>query len=188
MRKTYSIVIVSILIMTLFGCKGTKEISKVNQTTEIEIPLSGKDYVSNKDYYRARQVGESTDLSTAKKIAMQNAKSEMAGNIQAMVKRVTDQYTNQRAVNDKTDFENKFEELSREVVNQTLTDVKVIGEKLFKENEGKYQYWIAIESSKENVLKGIQDKISNDEKLKLDFDKYQYEKIFNEEMKKFEQE
>ena len=188
MKKTYSIAIVCIALITFFGCKGTKDISKVNQTTEIEIPLSGKEYQSDKDYFRAKQVGESPDLSTAKKIAMQNAKSEMAGNIQALVKRVTDQYTNQRSVGDKKEFENKFEELAREVVNQTLVDAKVIGEKLFKEDEGNYQYWIAIESSKETILNGMKEKISKDEKLQLDFDKYQYEKIFNEEMKKFEQE
>ena len=55
-----------------------------------------------------------------------------------------------------------------------------------RKKNGIYQYWIAIETSKETTLTGIFDGISKEEKLQLDFDKHQYEKIFNEEMKKYE--
>ncbi len=175
-----------LIILSIFSCKTKKDITKVEDSVEIKIPFSGKDYESNKDYFRAKQVGESTDLSTAKKIAEQNAKAELAGNVESLIKRVTDQYTNQRSVGDKKEFENKFEEISREVVRQDLRDVKIIGEKLYKTKDGIYQYWIAVETSKETTLTGIFDGISKDAKLKLDFDKQQYEKIFDEEMKKYE--
>jgi Flp pilus assembly CpaF family ATPase len=125
-------------------------------------------------------------LATAKKIALQNAKTELAANIQSTIKAVTDNYTNQISVADKQEFENKFEELQRAVVNQELNDVHVIGEKVFKEKDGKYTYYIAIEMSKESIEHNIADRISKDAKLKLDFDKFQYQKIFDEEMKKFE--
>jgi CRISPR/Cas system CSM-associated protein Csm5 (group 7 of RAMP superfamily) len=62
----------------------------------------------------------------------------------------------------------------------------VIGEKVFKENDGKYTYYIAIEMSKEPVVNNVADRISKDAKLQLDFDKHQFQKIFNEEMEKFE--
>jgi len=188
MKTNFNFIFPCLILCTLISCKSAKDISKVNKTTEIEIPLSGKDYSSDQDRFRATQVGESPDLSTAKKIAEQNAKSEMAGNIQALVKRVTDQYTNQKSVADKKNFENKFEELSREVVKQNLNDVRVIGEKLFQKKDGTYQYWIAVEALKDAILNGIEGSISKDAKMQLDFDKYQYEKIFNEEMKKFEEE
>ncbi|MBC8147279.1 MAG: LPP20 family lipoprotein [Bacteroidetes bacterium] len=188
MKKANLLVISVITMITLFGCKSTKDISKVNEMTELEIPLSGKEFESDKGHFRAKQVGESPDLSTAKKIAQQNAKAEMAGNIQALIKRVTEQYTNQRTVSDKKEFENKFEELSREVVNQELKDVRVIGEKLYKKKDGIYQYWIAVEIFKETILDNIENGISKDEKLQLDFDKFKFEKIFNEEMEKFEKE
>ena len=188
MKKIYGLVIIFVLSIAIFGCKSAKDISKANEMTEIEIPLSGKDYESDKDHFRAKQVGESPDLSTAKKIAQQNAKTEMAGNIQALIKRVTDQYTNQRSVADKKVFENKFDDLAREVVNQKLTDVRVIGEKLYQKKGGDYQYWIAVEAKKETIINGLEKGVSKDAKLQLDFDKSQYEKIFNEEMEKFEKE
>ncbi|MDR0833844.1 MAG: hypothetical protein LBN93_06630 [Candidatus Symbiothrix sp.] len=169
----------------LTGCKSKKVSSEVG-ATEIVLPLSGKDYTSNKDFFRTTQLGKSPDLSTAKKIALQNAKTELAANIQSTIKAVTDNYTNQISVADKQEFENKFEELQRAVVNQELNDVHVIGEKVFKEKDGKYTYYIAIEMSKEIIERKTSDRISNDAKLKLDFDKFQYQKIFDEEMKKFE--
>lgn len=186
--KIHSIkIIVLIISMFLINCKSSKEISKVEKSEEVEVPFTSKQYQTNKDFFRAKQVGESKDLATAKKIAEQNAKAELAGNIQSVIKSVTDQYTNQRTVGDKVEYENKFEELSRQVVYQDLKEISIIGEKVYKKKDGKYQYWIAIEGSKEMVYNNMIDRIGKDSKLQLDFDKYQFQKIFNEEMLKFEE-
>ncbi|GHT18361.1 hypothetical protein AGMMS4957_00530 [Bacteroidia bacterium] len=168
------------------SCGGAKKLSSEVGATEVVIPLSGKEYRTDKDFFRATQSGKSPDLATSKKIALTNAKAELAGNVQSTIKAVTENYTNQRAVGDKLEFENKFEENARVVVNQGLNDVKIIGEKTFKEKDGKYTYYIAIEMSKEPVVNNIADRISKDSKLQLDFDKHQFQKVFDEEMKKFE--
>jgi hypothetical protein len=119
---------------------------------------------------------------------MQNAKSEMAGLIQTTIKKVTDQYTQQRQIGNQQEFNNKFEELAREVTNQQLTDIAVIGEKLFKEPNGTYTYWIAIEANKQVVLNGIEKSVSNQKKLEQDYDKKKFEEIFNSEMDKLAKE
>lgn len=186
MKKLH--ILLFVFSIAAIGCKSKKEIAKIQDSTEIAIPFSGKQYENNKDYFRSKQVGESADLATAKKIAEQNAKAEMAGNIEAVIKRVTEQYTNQRSVTSQKDFENKFEEMSREVVRQDIRDVRVIGERLYKQKDGLYSYWIALESPKETTLTGVFDGISKDAQLQLDFDKYKFEKIFNDEMNKYEKE
>ena len=187
MRKIRTIIGVAVLALGLVACGSSKKLQSVESaSTEVAVPLSGKEYRSDKDYFRASQSGKSPDLATAKKIALQNAKTELAGNIQTTVKAVTDNYTNQRTVGDKQAFENKFEENARTVINQALNDVKIIGEKTFKEADGKITYYIALEMSKEPVANSIADRISKDEGLQLDFDKHQFMKIFNEEMQKFE--
>jgi len=168
------------------GCKSKKKtpIQKETGAVEISVPFSSKEYRTDENFFRAKQYGKSPDLATAKKIAFQNAKSEMAGNIQAMIKRVTDQYTNQRTVGNAQEFENKFEELAREVVNMQLSNVREIGEKIFKEPDGSFTYWIAIEANKKEVFEKMDQKISNDAKLKLDYDKMKFQQIFDQEMKK----
>ena len=155
---------------------------------EISVPFSSKEFRSDENNFRSKQVGKSPDIATAKKIAFQNAKAEMAGNINSTVKRVTDQYTNQRTVGNTQEFENKFEELAREVVNMEMSNVKEIGEKIFKEPDGGYSYWIAIEANKKDVFDKLDAKISGDAKLKLDYDKQKFQQIFDAEMKKMAEE
>ena len=188
MRKVFLVVATVAMLTGFNACKAKKSIDKVTGAQEIELPFSEKAYQTDKDYFRAKNTGKSPDLATSKKIAMQNAKSEVASSIQSTIKKVTDQYTNQRTVGDKQEFENKFEELAREVVNQTLNGVKIIGEKTFKETDGRYTYWIALEVSKESVLNGVDGAISKNAKIQLDYDKKKFQEIMDQEMSKMENE
>lgn len=185
MKTINYLVIPAFVLMATVSCKSKKALPVQKETgaVEISVPFSGKEYRSDENYFRAKQLGKSPDLATAKKIAFQNARAEMAGNIQATIKRVTDQYTNQRTVGAAQEFENKFEELAREVVNMQLSNVKEIGEKIFKESDGSYTYWMAIEAGKKEVFDKMDQKISNDAKLKLDYDKQKFQQIFDAEMK-----
>ncbi|MDI9341085.1 MAG: hypothetical protein QM534_11000 [Sediminibacterium sp.] len=189
MKTSKLLLIPAVAVLALTACKSKKTpIQKETGAIEITVPFSSKEYRSDENNFRAKQVGKSPDLATAKKIAFQNAKSEMAGNIQSMIKRVTDQYTNQRSVGNAQEYENKFEELAREVVNMQLSNVKEIGEKIFKEPDGAFSYWIAIEAGKKEVFEKMDQKISNDNKLKLDYDKQKFQQIFDAEMKKLAEE
>lgn len=185
MKTTKLLLIPAIALLSLTACKSKKKtVQKETGAVEITVPFSESKYRSDNDAFRAKQVGKSPDLATSKKIAFQNAKAEMAGNINSTIKRVTDQYTNQRTVGNTQEFENKFEELAREVVNLEMSNVKEIGEKIFKETDGSYSYWIAIEAGKKEVFDKLDAKISNDAKLKLDYDKQKFQQIFDAEMKK----
>ena len=185
MKTTNLLLIPAIAVLTLAGCKSKKQpIQKETGAIEISVPFSTKEFRSDEDNFRAKQVGKSPDLATAKKIAFQNAKSEMAANINSTIKRVTDQYTNQRTVGNKQEFENKFEELAREVVNLEISNVREIGEKIFKETDGSFSYWIAIEAGKKTIFDKVDAKISKDAKLQLDYDKQKFQNIFDAEMKK----
>ncbi len=186
MKTIQLLAIPSIALLVITGCKSKKAVPVQKETAavEISVPFSGKEFRTDADAFRAKQVGKSPDLATAKKIAFQNAKAEMAGNINSTIKRVTDQYTNQRTVGNAQEFENKFEELAREVVNMELSNVREIGEKIFKESDGAYSYWIAIEAGKKEVFDKLDAKISSDSKLKLDYDKQKFQQIFDSEMKK----
>lgn len=179
LKPLFNLAVTFGILFSLNSCKSSEE---------LKLPFTDEEYLSDKDNFRSKQTGKSPDLATAKKIALQNAKSEIAGNIQSTIKRVTDQYTNQRTVGNKVEFENKFEEQTRDVVLQTLTDIKIIGEKAIKETDDTYTYWIVIEVSKSSVLEGINNKISKVENLKLDYDKKKFEETFNKEMEKLESE
>jgi hypothetical protein len=188
MKKNLALLIIAFAIIFSFtDCKGPKKVGSEAGTEEIQLPFTGKEYQSNKDFFRSKQSGKSPDLSTAKKIALNNAKAEIAGLINSRIKSVTDNYTNQRSLTDVQDFENKFENLVREVVNQQLNDISIIGEKVFKQKNNTYEYWVVIEISRESVMNGINSTISKDTKLQIDYDKKKFEEIYNAEMQKMEQ-
>lgn len=179
-----------VIALSMSACKSKKgtPIEKQTGAIEISVPFSTKEYSSDKENFRAKSSGNSPDMTTSKKIALQNAKSEMAGLIQTTVKKVTEQYTNQRQVSSTQEFSNKFEELSREVTNQQLVDVRIIGEKIFKEANNTFTYWVAIEANKQAILEGIDKGISGNKKIEQDYDKKKFEEIFNQEMEKLAKE
>ncbi len=194
MKQTFGKLLLSASILAILigvqSCKSKKgtPIEKETGAVEISVPFNSKEYQSDKENFRAKASGNSMDLTTSKKIALQNAKSEMAGLVQTTIKKVTEQYTNQRQVSSTQEFSNKFEELAREVTNQSLQDVKIIGEKILKESNNTYTYWVAIEANKQTVLNGIDKGIGQNKKLEQDYDKKKFEEIYNMEMEKLAKE
>lgn len=189
-KSTLAIAALASVVSLTPACKSKKgtPIEKQTGAVEIAVPFSSKEYQSDKENFRAKASGNSMDLTTSKKIALQNAKSEMAGLIQSTVKKVTEQYTNQRQIGSTQEFTNKFEEIVRDVTNQELTDVRIIGEKILKETNNTYTYWIAIEANKQIIMNGIDKGISKNAKLQQDYDKKKFEEIFNSEMDKLAKE
>jgi len=185
-KNVLMLFITASLILINYSCGSSKKVEANSGAKEIIVPLSGKEYSTNKEFFRAKSSGKSSDMATAKKIAINNAKSEIAGSIKSTIKSLTDNYTNQRTVGNAQDFENKFENLTREVVNQELVDVSIIGEKVFQQKDNSYEYWIAIEISKEALLNGITNNVSKDQKLQVDFDKKKFGELLDQEMQKSE--
>lgn len=167
------------------SCKGKK---KVATNTEIGTMLenmpcedAGK---SDKNFYRASAMSTSSDLSLAKEKALLLAKQRLVTLINSNTKSVTDRYVNEREMGDASDFEQKFENLTREVADETLQNIVVACEKASVLDSKKYRAFVAIEVNKKELLEGINNKLSNNQKLQIDYDKKKFEEIFNQEMEK----
>ena len=124
-RLSYVAVAIAAMIAS---CKPKEKIPTGEK--EVVVPCSGPDYFTNNKVFRANSIGESMDQVTSKKKALTNARNELAQSIQTTVKTVTDNYTNSREMNRKEELEQRFEQLNREVVDQTLQGVRTICEKL----------------------------------------------------------
>ena len=187
MKNIFLSILTVSIIFVVFSCKGGKDLPSVQKgSTEVSLPLSGRAYQSDANFFRATQSGKSTDLSNAKRVALINAKAELASAVGSTIKTVSTNYANERTIGDRQDFASRFDTETREVVNQMLNDVAIIEEKVFRETNGSYTYWIAVEMNKDALLRNVNDRISKDEKLNLDFDQHQFRKVFDEEMNKFE--
>jgi hypothetical protein len=162
----------------------TTPIQKETGAIKISIPFSSGQYKSDNEYFRKTASGNSPDMQYAKELALLNAKAGMTADIKSLVQRVTDQYKNQRTINNKAEFELKAEQRILESFSEIIANVKDLGEELMKETDGTFTYYVAIEVAKDEVFKQIDSKINSDDKLQLDYDKYKFQEIFNSEMEK----
>lgn len=188
MKMKISVPVVAFAVIaatSLSSCKGKKK-AQANPVGEVEIvvPCSGPDYFSNKDFFRSNNLGESLDQATSKKKAMSNARADLASSVQTTIKGTIDNYVNSREFNNREEVEERFEGLTREVLNQELQGVRTICEKVFKTAEGKYKTYISLELSGQDLISAMNERLSQDERLRIDYDYEKFKETFEAEMAK----
>jgi len=184
LTKTFLFVGAIALAAALVSCGGSKPtVQDSGLGKEVVVPCGDNEFHSDQKFFRGTGSGTSQDQSTAKNKASIDANSNLAASINRTIKTVTDRYTNDRQIGENSEFEQKFEQLTRDVVNQELNNVSTVCSKSFIK-DGKWTFYVAAEVAKDELLNKIKDKISKDAKLQLDYDKQKFENVFNEEMNK----
>lgn len=166
----------------LLACGGKKELSQ-NKDIEVIEPCSGPEYVSDSKHFRASAMGISNSQEIAKQKAMTSARSKLASSIQTKVKTVTDNYLSSYELNQAEEAKGRFQSITREISNQTLNEIKTICQKLMQGQDGKYKSYVTIEIGSDDIIKELNNKISNDDKLRIDYEYEKFKKVFEEEMK-----
>ena len=179
-----TLLLVAFCAVLIIGCKSKEKTKTPTGEKEVSVPCSGSEFFTNNKFFRANSIGESQDQVTSKKKALANARAELAASISTTVKAVTDNYTNSREMNNKEQVEERFEQLNREIVEQKLTGVRTLCEKLMKTDGGTYKTYIAIELSAEELVASYNERLSKDERLKIDYDYEKFKETFDKEMEK----
>lgn len=173
-----------VLLAVAASCGKKQALPKGEQL--VNVYCSGDEFFSDKKNFRANAIGESMDQMTAKKKATANAREELAGSIQVTMKAVIDNYVNSREANNVEDIEERFEGLSRQVINQVLSGTRTICEKQTRTENNTYKTYLAIELRGDDLVKAINERLTEDEKLRIDYDYEKFKKTFEEEMEKME--
>jgi len=188
-KFTFSLFLVfSVSVFLFVGCKSTKVTTNKEVGRILEDIPCDKEGVSDKNYFRASAIATSNDLSLSKEKALLLAKQRVSTLISTRIKGVTERYVNETEVQNQGDFEQKFENLTREVIDLQMNDITIICNKSSVLDDGRYRSFCAIEISKEEFYNGIDKGLSNDKKVQVDYDKMKFEKIYKEEMEKIETE
>lgn len=188
-RNIFSIVtglaMTAILSLSVTSCSKTKQLVAVPETeTEVLIPCAGTEFQSTNKAFRYSAIGESMDQMTAKRKAMSEARAGLAAAINTRVKSVTDNYVKSGNYNNKEELLKNYEGLTREVVDQTLAGTITICEKTTRTSSDNYKYYVCIELGNSEILKTLNERISNNELLKIDYNYEKFKKTFEEEMSK----
>lgn len=185
MKRNYiTLALFGLMGLSLVSCK-SKEATVTEGEEVIVIPCSGPDYFTDDNAFRANAFGESIDMMTAKRKALSNAKAQLAGDIESVMKLVGDNYVMSREMNNREEVMERFEENARTVVNQTLRGIRQICETSTRtktEGQDVYRYYLAIELSAENLAQSYYNALSNDEVIRIDYNYERFKETFEEEM------
>lgn len=181
---TKSILIIALAI-NFTACKSKQQtVSAGPGEVEVIIPCSGEDFRSDKKYIRASSMGESQDMTIAKKKAKNNTLQELASKVKTTVQSVVDNYQNSTGTQDGENISKRFEALTREVVDVELSNYTTACEKLTKTKDGKYRSYLAYEIEVDALLEPLSAKISQDEVLKIDYNYEKFKKNFEDALSK----
>lgn len=188
-NRTIPVLMTALMLSGAFtACKKKKPVADVKPPsgeTEVAVLCSGPEYFTNDKVFRANNLGESMDQATSKKKALANARADLASSINTQLKGVIDNYVNSREMNNKEEVGERFEGLTREVIDQKLSGTKTICEKVMKvDATGNYKTYVAIELSAQDLLAAYNERLSSDERLRIDYDYEKFKETFEKEMEK----
>jgi hypothetical protein len=167
-----------VFVSLIVSCKSSK-LPKGEQEVVNPCPTT-----NSKDYFRANAVGESMDQNASYDLAYTACTERLASSMNQKIEIMRDNYLADSKVGNGEDFKQKFQNLSRTIVTQSLIGVSVTCNKTVKTQEGKYKTYLAVELSATDLLNKYHQAISKDEQLKLDYDYEKFKKEFEKEMNK----
>ena len=167
--------------------------SRRNQPTPVvegavlieNIPFSGAARQSD-THWRVPGTAISTQLAMGRRVATQDARTALAQQIETQIRAVAQNYANHEAVDFDTEEANRFQEQSIAATATVLNNARVVDEQVFRMPDGRLEVHVLLEMSKDAVRQGIANRISADDRLRLRFDEYQFRRVFDEEMRNFQ--
>ena len=170
---------------TLAGCNGGKSITP-KQAGEIEILeyCSINEYPTDKDHFRASSVGESTRRDAAKSMARTNCEAAIGRVINSTVELVAIRHINSTAYDNSEEATSVFNEQAKTVVSQSLSAAITICERLTQKADGKYVSYVAIEVSTAEVLSKLDYGLSQDERIRAEYNYEKFKETFEAELAK----
>ena len=169
------------------SCGSSKSAAGQGGDVEVNVPCSGVEFQTDKEYFRASAMGLSTNMNIAKQKAMTEARAGLAASISAKVKTVTDNYSSSYQMGENDDSKNRYQSLTRTVVDQELSGTRVICEKTMRDtSNGNYKVYVALELAGDEIMNAMANRIKDDDKLRVDFEYEKFKKVFEEEMSKMQ--
>jgi hypothetical protein len=161
---------------------GPKSVAVASGEKEVSIPCDDKR--TDKEFFRGLGIGQSKDLNTARDKARMAANAELAGSITTIIKQVQERYVND-AGQKPSDYSELFEGMTKQVVNQQISNLSVACNRTTQTVEGMYKVYMAVEANKEEVYKALEKNFEAEKKLETLFNREKFRQNFDAEMADF---
>lgn len=152
--------ILAFFIMALLAACG----STSPMGDRVKEPFSGSKYESNNRFFRSVGKGSSSRDNIARSKADLDAKTILAAQVETTIKNVSDQYLGETGNANASDVADKFQSLSRQVMNTTISDLRKIGEEKYY-NGTDYTVYIAYEIRKNAMFRFMKKQAKADDRI-----------------------
>ncbi len=183
MKKISLFLGVALMTLVMASCGSNKGV-----TTSKNLPCSDCKSTTEVFRYLGQHVATGDrQMQQARSMAANAARAELATQVSATVKRVIDNYTSEYINNESSDFNQRVQDLARTVVDQLLVGTPITCEGTMPgSTAGNTICYACVELTGQSVMDAISSKISNDEKLRTDFEYEKFKKVLEEEMAKMQ--
>ena len=189
--NTIKFYFLTLLILSItYGCGNTKTVVKETKTKQknvvvLEGPCEGTKFQSDKKFYRANTSYDHINKAAGKSLANEFAQTQISADILTIVNQVSDNYRKTVESGANQIYQARYESMARLVVEDVASSAKTICEVTTQNTiSKKFTFHVAREVSKEDILDKLNDKISQDEVLKIDYDYEKFKETFEKEMEK----
>ena len=184
--KSICLVLAASVVMGASSCGSTKkEVAPMGETIVGELPCDDCK-TSTDEALRARAIRESMDQQMAKDMARNTALNELASNVNVSITSLMKDYAKRREINQNEELGRNTDQIINTWVDQIIQGYRTICEKYIfttRPNGTKvYKCYLVVELNIENVAKSLYRKLSEDEKIHLDYDYEKFKSEFKEEL------
>ena len=150
--------------------------------TEVEIPCGDVAY-DDENFFKQLGIGEVVggNEDNAMANAIENAKNRIKQRFGEFVQGVSSTYySSHQGSKPSAAVQQQTERIMNGVIEKKLNDADIECMKRYVATKGEPKYYIVLKVSKDDMKKAMVDALSQDEKLKIDFDKAQFQKFMDE--------
>ena len=180
--KVAAMAILISIVATSCGSNKPAPITKVNEEIEILVPCG--EFFTDANFFRGQGVTQSRDLNTAREKARMAANVELASSMTVWIKQLSEKYVND-AGQSPADYEEIYESLTKQKVDQQMSNVSVVCNKVTKTTDNMYKVYMAVEVDRKKVFESYDKSFAEDKKLKTLYDREKFRAIYDAEMESF---
>ena len=153
-------ILLSMLIVALCaGCASKKVAEYGFERVKVEIPCKQEGF-DDANYFRATGTATAMNAQSARRAALEGAKSMINEKLGGFVAGLTSDYNGNLRTNAKTaDVEGVYEAEFETLIEKTLNDAQQTCEEMFVNRDGAYESWIAIEIPKKQLIEDMAKQI-----------------------------
>ena len=181
MKKIALLLGVALVTLVMASCG-----SKKGMTTTKNLPCPDCNSTAKVFRYLGQHVATGDrQIQQARSIAANAARAELATQVSATVQRVLDNYTSEYISGESNDYKQRVQDLARIVVDQLLVGTPVVCEGTMPgSTPGNTICYACVELTGDAIVDIVAEKVSNEDKLRTDFEYEKFKKEFEEEMSK----